>query len=86
MILKMPRFREAFFYALGIECYSFYRFSRNLVWVILSLYDTFHAEISYSKVSFTLNQLSFVLPAVVLSCSFRDRKEPKGPGTGQNQS
>ena len=61
-------------------------FSRNSVWVILSLYDTFHAETSYSKVGFTLNQLSFVLPAVVLSCSFRDRKEPKGPGTGQNQS
>ena len=62
------------------------RLSRNLLWVILSLYDTFHAEIYYSKVSFTLNQLSFVLPAVVLSCSFRDRKEPKGPGTREFQS
>ena len=51
-----------------------FKFSRNLLWVILSLYDTFHAETSYSKVGFTLNRLSFILPAVVLSCSFVARK------------
>ena len=48
--------------------------SRNLVWVIFYLYDTFHAELSYSKVAFTLNRLSVILLVVVLSCSFVARK------------
>ena len=38
------------------------------------MYDTFHAEISYSKVAFTLNRLSVILLVVVLSCSFVARK------------
>ena len=50
------------------------RLSRNSVWVILYIYDTFHAEISYSKVAFTLNRLSVILLVVVLSCSFVARK------------
>ena len=44
------------------------------MWVIFYLYDTFHAEISYSKVAFTLNRLSVILLVVVLSCSFVARK------------
>ena len=44
------------------------------MWVIFYLYDTFHAEISYSKVAFTLNRLSVIFLVVVLSCSFVVRK------------
>ena len=51
-----------------------YWLSRNSVWVIFYLYDTFHAKISYSKVAFTLNRLSVILLVVVLSCSFVARK------------
>ncbi len=42
--------------------------------VILYMYDYFLTEISYSKVRFTLNQLSFILLVVALSCTFVAQK------------
>ena len=51
--------------------------SRKKVWIILYLYDYFLSGISYSEVNFTLNQLSCIPFAVVLSCSFGGQKNEK---------
>ena len=50
--------------------------------VILYMYDYFLTEISYSKVRFTLNQLSFILLVVALSCTFVAQKYQNARHTG----